>query len=114
METESHISKLNSWLQGFEIIKNYGIEKIIKGYYESNDKLCRKLERDFFLPLGRFTKYERLLKSSLSGLKSFLSRQKSALLGLKSAHSGLKLAILSLKSTLGDLIKASQHSKQPS
>lgn len=45
-EAERHISGFASWLKGFEIIKNYGIEKIvINKFNSSNEKLLKCEEK---------------------------------------------------------------------
>lgn len=47
---EDNISKLNDWLSGFEIIKNFSIErKIMEKFEESNENSMEKLLRDMQL-----------------------------------------------------------------
>lgn len=47
---EDNLSKVNDWLNGFEIIKNFSIERqILKKYDEANDLSMSKLLRDSML-----------------------------------------------------------------
>lgn len=44
---EEQLAKVNDWLAGFEIIKNYAIEKrIMEGFQAANDKTRNRLVRD--------------------------------------------------------------------
>ena len=47
---EKHLSKVNDWLSGFEIIKNFSVEQqILKRFDETNDLTMEKLLRDTML-----------------------------------------------------------------
>ena len=65
---ETNLAKVNDWLSGFEIIKNFSIErKIISKFDEVNDLTMRKLLRD--MTLGAVSQ---LITTSISYLSYFV------------------------------------------
>lgn len=54
-KVQEHLSKFNSWLRGFEIIKNYGIESEISEYYSSSNSDLKKTERDAEIVFAKTT-----------------------------------------------------------